>query len=145
MLFSGPIQPPMLGVAVASAQFHLTADHALAQGELMKRIDHALASAQYNGLELATRERTPVFFIPHDSVNGATDHVHALMRAGFYVCPSAFPAVPMNRPGVRFTITLHNELNDIDRFITAAVETLPVASKGAGAKSMTRVASHAVP
>lgn len=129
MLFSGPIQPPMLGVAVASAKFHLTADHSLAQRALMERIDHALARAEFHGLELATRERTPVFFIPHDSVSNATDHVQALMRRNFYVCPSAFPAVPMNRPGVRFTITLHNEQEDIDRFIAAAVQTLPATGK----------------
>jgi 7-keto-8-aminopelargonate synthetase-like enzyme len=125
MLFSGPIQPPMLGAALASAKRHLTAEHTLAQEQLMKRIDYTLAAAASAGLELATRDRTPIFFIPHDSATNAFDHVHALMRRNFYVCPSAFPAVPMNRPGVRFTITLHNELTDIDEFIGEAVETLP--------------------
>jgi 7-keto-8-aminopelargonate synthetase-like enzyme len=125
MLFSGPIQPPMLGVALASAKRHLTSEHALAQAELMKRIDHTLAAARASGLELATQHRTPIFFIPHDSVTQATDHVQALIKRDFYVCPSAFPAVPMNRPGVRFTISLHNELEDIDELIAVALETSP--------------------
>ena len=125
MLFSVPIQPPMLGVALASAKRHLTSEHSLAQMDLVKRIDHTLSSSRTLGLELAAQHRTPIFFIPHDSVAHATDHVHALMLRNFYVCPSAFPAVPMNRPGVRFTITLHNQLNDIDELLAAALETLP--------------------
>jgi 7-keto-8-aminopelargonate synthetase-like enzyme len=129
MLFSGPIQPPMLAVALASAKLHLTPEHALAQTELMKRIDHTLAAARTSGLELAAQHRTPIFFIPHDSVTRATDHVQALIKRGFYVCPSAFPAVPMNRPGVRFTITLHNELQDIDQLVAVALETLPSANQ----------------
>ncbi len=119
MLFSGPIQPPMLGAAVASAKFHLTTEHVNLQNELQSRIDYALAAADQAGLPLATKHRTPIFFIEHDSVNEATDSVRDLLDQGFYVCPSAFPAVPVNRPGVRFTITLHNRLEDIDGFIEA--------------------------
>ena len=120
MLFSGPIQPPMLGAAVASSNLQLATQHSATQSELMRRIDHALAAAQKAGLPLATQHRTPIFFIPCDSVDEATDEVQRLMQDGFYVCPSAFPAVPVNRPGVRFTVTLHNELEDIDALIEAA-------------------------
>ncbi len=120
MLFSGPIQPPMLGAAVASSKLHLRAEHSATQAQLMQRIDYALAAAAQAGLPLATHHRTPVFFIPCDSVDEATDEVQWLINEGFYVCPSAFPAVPVNRPGVRFTITLHNELEDIDALIEAA-------------------------
>jgi 7-keto-8-aminopelargonate synthetase-like enzyme len=108
-----------------TAKLHLTPEHARAQAELMRRIDHTLATAEKFGLELATQHRTPIFFIPHDSVRHAVQLVRALINSGFFVCPSAFPAVPMNRPGVRFTVTLHNELDDIDELIAAASETSP--------------------
>jgi 7-keto-8-aminopelargonate synthetase-like enzyme len=121
MLFSGPIQPPMLGVAVASSKLHLRGEHSRTQAELTRRIDYAVAAAERAGLPLATHHRTPIFFIPRDSVDEATDQVQRLMNEGFYVCPSAFPAVPVNRPGVRFTITLHNELQDIEALIETAV------------------------
>jgi 7-keto-8-aminopelargonate synthetase-like enzyme len=121
MLFSGPIQPPMLGAAVASSQLHLSACHPATQAELMQRVDYALAAAERVGLPLATQHRTPIFFIPCDSVDEATDEVKRLQQEGFYVCPSAFPAVPVNRPGVRFTVTLHNQPQDIDSFIAAAI------------------------
>lgn len=130
MLFSGPIQPPMLGAAVASAKFHLTTEHARLQNELQSRIDYALAVGDQAGLPLATKHRTPIFFIEHDSVNEATDLVRELLDEGFYVCPSAFPAVPVNRPGVRFTISLHNQLKDIEGLIEATKRLMSRRSNG---------------
>jgi 7-keto-8-aminopelargonate synthetase-like enzyme len=121
MLFSGPIQPPMLGAAVASSRLHLSAQHPAAQDELIYRIDYVVAAAKRTGLPLAAQHRAPIFFIPCDSVDDMTDEVRRLLHFGFYVCPSAFPAVPVNRPGIRFTITLHNPLEDIDALIKAAV------------------------
>jgi len=120
MLFSGPIQPPMLGAAVASSRLHLGVDHVDRQHELLRRIDYTLVAADKACLPLATRCQTPIFFIPCDSVDQVTDTVRGFFNRGFYVCPSIFPAVPLNRPGIRFTITLHNELEDIDAFIATA-------------------------
>jgi 7-keto-8-aminopelargonate synthetase-like enzyme len=73
------------------------------QAELMGRIDYALAAGERAGLPLTTQHRTPISSFP---VHDATDEVQRLMIEGVNVCPSAFPAVPVNRRGVRFTITL---------------------------------------
>jgi 7-keto-8-aminopelargonate synthetase-like enzyme len=122
MLFSGPIQPPMLGAALASAKIHLSDEHPQAQDELVKRIDYARRVANSLGLPLAAQQQTPIFFVPFGSIDEATDEARRLMDAGFHVCPSGFPAVPINRSGVRFTITLHNELSDIDLLIRNMVD-----------------------
>jgi 7-keto-8-aminopelargonate synthetase-like enzyme len=53
--------------------------------------------------------------------------VNRLLDLGFYVCPSVFPAVPMNQPGIRFTITRHNDPAGIDAFIDALADALAVA------------------
>jgi 7-keto-8-aminopelargonate synthetase-like enzyme len=143
MLFSGPIQPPMLGAALASTELHLSSTHPVAQAELVRRIDHALAAAARVGLPLASRDQTPIFFIPCDSVDEATDRVQRLRKEGFYVCPSAFPAVPMNQPGIRFTITLHNELEDIDALISAAMAGAPPSKVAGGPLSFTMSHSSA--
>jgi 7-keto-8-aminopelargonate synthetase-like enzyme len=127
MLFSGPIQPPMLGAAVASSELHLAPEHLARQIELMRLIDYALSAAARVGMPLAAQHRTPIFFIPCDSVDEATDEVRRLMKEGFYVCPSAFPAVPVNRPGIRFTITLHNEPADIDALMEATRNRVQIA------------------
>ena len=53
--------------------------------------------------------------------------VGRLRDLGFYVCPSVFPAVPMNHPGIRFTITRHNDPADIDAFVDALADALSAA------------------
>jgi 7-keto-8-aminopelargonate synthetase-like enzyme len=125
MLFSGPIQPPMLGTALASSRLHLDPGHAAAQQELLRRIEYTQSATLATGLSDARRDSTPIFFIPCDSIEQATSSVRELMSKGFYICPSAFPAVPINSPGIRFTVTLHNELGDIDAFLAAAREVIP--------------------
>jgi 7-keto-8-aminopelargonate synthetase-like enzyme len=120
MLFSGPIPPPMLGAAVASAALHLEEAHVERQRALALRIEHARSGIASRELPTLPNPGTPIFFLQCDSVDQATDGVRSLGRAGFFVCPSAFPAVPVNKPGIRFTVSLHNELEDIDALLDAA-------------------------
>jgi hypothetical protein len=40
---------------------------------------------------------------------------------GFFCCVCVFPAVPMNRPGIRFTVSRHNDPADIEPFVQALV------------------------
>jgi 7-keto-8-aminopelargonate synthetase-like enzyme len=120
MLFSGPIQPPMLGAAVASAAVHRSSAHAAAQAELLNRIDYARATADRLGVPLASHHRTPIFFIPSDSADESMGRIQRLTERGFFACLSVFPAVPVGRSGVRFIVSLHNELEDIDAFLDAA-------------------------
>jgi len=68
MLFSGSIQPPMLGAAVASVDLHLVEEHCRVQAELFGRIDYTLALAKHKGLPLVAHHRTPIFFVPCDSM-----------------------------------------------------------------------------
>jgi hypothetical protein len=43
MLFSGPMQPPMLGAALASAKLHLTPEIVALQDELRDRVHERAA------------------------------------------------------------------------------------------------------
>jgi 7-keto-8-aminopelargonate synthetase-like enzyme len=120
MLFSGPIQPPMLGAGVASARLHLEQPRfAQLQAEVAARIEHATTALARTSIPLAATDHTPIFMIPCDSPGIVFRAVSALRGLGFYVCPSVFPAVPVNQPGIRFTITRHNSDADIDDFIAA--------------------------
>src|SRR4029078_3045351 len=40
LIFSGPIQPPMLGAAIASAKIHLSPEITTLQNKLMDKIDY---------------------------------------------------------------------------------------------------------
>jgi hypothetical protein len=43
--------------------------------------------------------------------------VRTLRERGFFCCPSTFPAVPMNKPSIRFTVSRHNGFEDIEALL----------------------------
>jgi 7-keto-8-aminopelargonate synthetase-like enzyme len=122
LIFSGPLQPPLLAAALASARLHVAPAFASLQKGLLERIDHTLARAKELRVKFASSDRTPIFFVRC----GAAGLAHALVRAledrGLYVCVSVFPAVPHRRAGIRFTVSLHNTLEDIDLLMETLAE-----------------------
>ncbi len=55
--------------------------------------------------------------IQYDSAPTAVASVQALRERGFYCCVSTFPAVPMNKPSIRLTLSRHNSMDDIDALV----------------------------
>ncbi len=128
MVFSGPIQPPMLGAAVASAELHLDPSFASLQHELLQRIDHVLALGAHWGIPFAATERSPIFFMCCGSPERAFALSQRLWERGIYVCVSTFPAVAERDAGIRFTVSLHNSEDDIATLMRAFIEELPLAA-----------------
>jgi 7-keto-8-aminopelargonate synthetase-like enzyme len=119
MLFSGPIQPPMLGAAVGSARLHLSERFPALQAELDERLALCIRELHRTALDLARLDRAPIFHARCDSPRVAFAVAEEMKSRGYYCCVCVFPAVPMNSPGIRFTITRHNEIADIPRFVSA--------------------------
>jgi 7-keto-8-aminopelargonate synthetase-like enzyme len=136
MLFSGPVQPPMLGAALASARLHLRSDFADLQRALVNRIRLVEKLAFVLGIPLTNHDPTPIFFVPCGKFERLFPLVRALLDRGFFVCPGGFPAVPKDESGVRFTVSLHNTEEDIVRFM----ETLAREMLGVGAPIDERMA-----
>jgi 7-keto-8-aminopelargonate synthetase-like enzyme len=122
MLFSGPIQPPMLGAALASSRLHLATEFPSLQASELERIRRVLRLAERYEVPLGSCDETPIFFVPCGDEQTAFDLVRALRASGFYCCASVFPAVPRKRAGIRFTISLHNALDEIDDFMRVLAE-----------------------
>ena len=120
MSFSGPIQAPMLGAAVASARVHLQPEFAALQDELQQKVLLAREVAAELGIHLIADDVTPIFMLPYEAAPQARAAVRAFWDEGFYVCPVTFPAVPISHPGVRFTICRMNGPDDIRAFMTVA-------------------------
>jgi 7-keto-8-aminopelargonate synthetase-like enzyme len=131
MMFSGPIVPSVLGAALASARLHLRPEFAEMQGELAERIALVSDGLAAAGLELATDARTPVRVLHCPSVAAAQSVVRTMRERGFFMCISTFPAVPVNKPSVRFTISRHNSLADIRAMVDCLVEARRAADRGA--------------
>lgn len=123
MLFSGPIQPPMLGAAVGAARLHLGAELGALQRELVAKIAHAARALERHELVLGASARSPIFQLHCDSPRMTQTIVKRMRELGYYSCAVSFPAVPVNRPGIRFTVCRHNELEDIDAFVEALART----------------------
>lgn len=113
MIFSGPLVPAVLGSGVASAKLHQSSEFADIQAELRERIAFARRAIADAGVTLATDAFTPIFMVHFASVGQAQDAVLELRRRGFYVCLSTFPAVPADKPSLRFTVSRHNSFADI--------------------------------
>jgi 7-keto-8-aminopelargonate synthetase-like enzyme len=124
MLFSGPLQPPLLGAALASAELHLRPEFSRLQDSLVERIDLTIALGRALGLPLATFDRSPIFFVRCGPLSQMFALSSAMRARGFYASVCGFPAVPQNQSGLRVTISLHNTTEDIHALMeTLAAET----------------------
>lgn len=125
LIFAGPIQPPMLGAAVASARLHLTPEIADLQVALRERIHYCNALVAEHGLPVVSTDESPIRFLGLGLPRVAYRMVARLMEDGFYTNVSTFPAVPMKGSGVRFTLTLHHRMEDVRALIEAVSRHLP--------------------
>ena len=132
MIFSGPIQPPMLGAGVASAEIHLSGDLERLQAGLTARIQLCNRLIEERDLPLVSNAATPVRFIGVGSPKVARSLAARLFEAGFFVNLAHFPAVPTKQAGIRFTITRHQQPEDIVALADALERHLPAAMRDAG-------------
>ncbi len=107
LIFSGPIQPPMLGACIASAEIHLSAELPALQAELAERVEFVNQTIRALGLPQIAHNESPLFFIPIGLPKLVYGLIEALHDAGFHANGGLFPAVPMMRGGLRFTVTRH--------------------------------------
>ena len=114
MMFSGPVQPALLGAALASAKLHLRPEFVDLQRGLASRVDHAHARAGALGVSFAAKDRTPIALVRCGRSSTTFALAQSLIQEGFYACVSVFPAVPLGQAGVRITFSMENTIEDID-------------------------------
>jgi 7-keto-8-aminopelargonate synthetase-like enzyme len=122
LMFSGPMPPAALGAGLASAKLHLSPEFEAMQADLQERVSCARGAIDADGLELATDDPTPVLVLHYDNIPAAQAIVRGLRERGFFTCISTFPAVPMNKPSVRLTISRHNSCDHIRELVACLRE-----------------------
>ena len=133
MIFSGPIQPPLLGAAIAVGQ-----DPPLGRAAARCRRRCASASSCFTDLAdefclpLASRDVTPIRYVPLGLPAVAQDVVRQLLADGQYTNYAGFPAVPMKHAGVRATLTLHHTLDDVRALVERLAVHVPAALERGG-------------
>jgi len=127
MIFSGPIQPPVLGASVASAKIHLSEEIYQLQNRLKNKIGFFNSKAEEYGLPLVAPSGSPIKFIGVGKPETGYIMVKMLIKLGFYVNLSVFPSVPYKNTGVRITLTNHLTEENIDSLLHTIARQLPEA------------------
>jgi 7-keto-8-aminopelargonate synthetase-like enzyme len=123
--FSGPLHPAQLGAAVAAADIHLSEERDVREQKLMGSIDFVRDRAVEHQLPLMSLERTPIWFIRVGSPENTIELGRRLMAEGFYTNLSAYPLVPLGESGLRFTTTLYQTEDHLERFMDALARHIP--------------------
>ena len=127
LIFSGPIQPAVLGGAIASARIHLTDEIYEHQNNLKKKISFFNRRAADYELPLIAASGSPIKFIGVGKPETGYTMVRMLINIGFYVNLSVFPSVPYKNTGIRITLTNHLSEENIDRLLYTMARQLPEA------------------
>jgi 7-keto-8-aminopelargonate synthetase-like enzyme len=143
LAFSGPVQPPMLGAALASARIHLSDELPLRQAALRERIELFDELLSEFCLPTATRDVTPIRYIPLGLPAVAHDAINSVMADGHYVNLGTFPAVPMKHAGIRVTLTLHHSLDDVRALVESLARHVPAAIERGGEAARRRASAVA--
>ena len=127
LIFSGPVQPPMLGAILASTRLHRTPEITALQQRVVDRIRLFNRLAARARLPLVSESEAPIRYVGAGVASVAYRLTERLRGAGFFVNTAAFPAVPAKRCGVRLTLTAHHTEDDIAGVVRALAEHLPAA------------------
>ncbi|MEJ2065650.1 MAG: aminotransferase class I/II-fold pyridoxal phosphate-dependent enzyme [Reinekea sp.] len=98
-----------------------------AGGGLIDRIQYTRDLIQSHNLPDAANSESPIFYIGVGQLQVGYNLVRRLMSEGHYVNMGLFPAVPVNRTGIRFTVTVHHKKSDLKALVEAIAYHLPLA------------------
>ena len=93
MIFSGPLQPALIGAAIASARVHLSKELSERQARLRERIELFNTLAEARGIPLGSPAATPSASSRQATTERPTSWPANLMSDGFYTNTAVFPAV----------------------------------------------------
>jgi len=116
MIFSGPMQPSILGACLASAKIHLTDEIVTLQNQLKDLIAYRNSVALEFELPVIGPSLSPILFIEIGSHQRVGKILSQLLHLGFYANAALFPAVGLRRNGIRITSSLVQSKEDIRNF-----------------------------
>ena len=117
LTYSHPLSPAIIGAAKASAKIHLSSRINQLQWELFHRIRYCNELLKLHNLPVLSTDETPIFFIGMGQPSLTYNIVKRLMKDGFYVNAAIYPAVSLKCSGIRFSISRHNKLEDIELLV----------------------------
>ncbi len=117
--FSAQLEPPSVAAALASANIHLSDEIYDLQSELAEKVSYCNQLIRQTDLPLIQENVCPVHFIGAALPAVSYEFAKRLMNDGFYVNVATFPVVPVKNTGIRFTISRHNQPEEINALVEA--------------------------
>jgi 7-keto-8-aminopelargonate synthetase-like enzyme len=147
LVFSGPMQPPMMGAVLASARLHLSDEILPMQEAFRARTDHVNQRLIEKGIAPIAVNESPIFFLSCGLPRVAFEVAERMANDGVYVNCSVYPTVPMQRAGIRFTITAAHSFAELDHAIDRLAVHLPAVreEEGIGEAELRTRFDHALP
>ncbi|MEG0915733.1 MAG: aminotransferase class I/II-fold pyridoxal phosphate-dependent enzyme [Myroides sp.] len=127
LTFSAQLEPSAVAAAIASAKIHLSHEISDLQNILQNKIKAFHRALLACNIPLMSDGVTPVFYIPVGLPKTAYVLTRKLARERFYVNAALFPAVPINKAGLRITISIYTEYKEIERLAKALESIFPKA------------------
>ncbi|MBP6730857.1 MAG: aminotransferase class I/II-fold pyridoxal phosphate-dependent enzyme [Chitinophagales bacterium] len=124
-IFSGPLQPAVLGATIAAAAIHLSPEIETLQNDLYERMLFFVEKCRQLGLPLISNELTPIFYIGVGKPEIGFKLSEILNKEGMMFNLAQFPAVSVKNAGVRIALTNHHTLQDINNLLEALAHHLP--------------------
>lgn len=117
--FSAQLEPPSVAAALASAKIHLSDEIYDLQKELAEKVTFCNQLIRETNLPLIQENVCPVHFIGAALPAVSYEFARRLMNDGFYINVATFPVVPVKNTGIRFTISRHNQPEEIEALVEA--------------------------
>lgn len=124
LMFSGPVMPAVMGAVVASAKIHLSDEIYERQKALSALVSHFNQVCEDLNIPLVSKSETPVFFIGVGSLENGMTIGKEMLERGFLLNISSYPAVPYKNSGLRSTVTLYHDKQDITEMLRTFAEIL---------------------
>jgi 7-keto-8-aminopelargonate synthetase-like enzyme len=118
LITGGPIQPATLGASCASAKLHLSSEFESLQNELRDKIDYCSYLLDNTSLPVISEPSSPIFFIGCHLPKIASRTIQLIKSDGYFLNYGVFPAVPISKSGIRFTITRNHSLKQIKGMVS---------------------------
>lgn len=125
--FSAQLEPASVAAALASAKIHLSDEIYTLQEELKEKVRYCNQLIKESSLPLIQENVCPVHFIGAALPSLAYNFARRLMNDGYYINVAIFPAVPVKNAGIRFTISRHNQKEEIKGLVAAMRHHYPLA------------------
>ncbi len=117
--FSAQLEPPSVAAALASAKIHLSDEIYDLQRDLSQKVALCNQLIRQTDLPLIQENVCPVHFIGAALPAVSYEFAKRLMNDGFYTNVATFPVVPVKNTGIRFTISRHNQPDEIKALVEA--------------------------